>query len=113
MLVTYLSSGGKVGDKLQVTAVCDKSRYFPALTPPAHVADPSVCSWQDPRLYHHHVSECQGRAHREGKPHEVGRRRYVVLEIEARLISRRYVTQAWGAHPSYTPPEGAEIDDVD
>lgn len=24
-LVTYLSSGGKVGDKLQATAVCEKS----------------------------------------------------------------------------------------
>jgi len=34
-IVTYLSSGGKVGDKLHATAVCDKSRCIPALTPPS------------------------------------------------------------------------------
>lgn len=30
--VTYLSSGGKVGDKIQATAVCEKSGCIPALT---------------------------------------------------------------------------------
>ncbi|KAJ9165708.1 Thioesterase/thiol ester dehydrase-isomerase [Coniochaeta hoffmannii] len=73
--VTYLSSGGKVGDKLHATAVCDKIGKTLAFT--------SI-------------------TFRNGKG-----------ELTARGSHTKYVTQAWSAHPSYTPPEGAEIDDVD
>ncbi|KAK3682393.1 HotDog domain-containing protein [Podospora appendiculata] len=73
--VTYLSSGGKIGDTLQATAICEKIGKTLAFT---------TITFRNQ----------QG-------------------ELTARGSHTKYVAQAWGAHESYTPPEGAEIDDLD
>lgn len=73
--VTYLSSGGKVGDKIIATAVCDKIGKTLAFTTVTF---------------------------RNSKG-----------QLAARGSHTKHVAQAWGAHGSYTPPEGAQIDDVD
>ncbi|KAB5582937.1 HotDog domain-containing protein [Coniochaeta sp. 2T2.1] len=73
--VTYLSSGGKVGDTIKATALCEKIGKTLAFT---------TISFKNAKG-----------------------------ELAARGSHTKYVTQAWGAHPSYTPPEDAEIDDVD
>ncbi|KAK1764394.1 Thioesterase/thiol ester dehydrase-isomerase [Phialemonium atrogriseum] len=75
MNITYLSSGGKVGEKIQATAICEKIGKTLAFTTITF---------------------------RNGKG-----------ELAARGSHTKYVTQAWGASPSYTPPPGAEVDDVD
>ncbi|KAH8887587.1 Thioesterase/thiol ester dehydrase-isomerase [Thozetella sp. PMI_491] len=73
--ITYLSSGGKLGDKIQATATCEKIGKTLAFT---------------------------NITFRNSKG-----------ELAARGSHTKYVAQAWGASEPYTPPEGAEIDDVD
>ncbi|KAK3332201.1 HotDog domain-containing protein [Cercophora scortea] len=71
--VTYLSSGGKIGDTLQATAICEKIGKTLAFT---------TITFRNQKG-----------------------------ELTARGSHTKYVAHAWGAHKSYTPPEGAEIDD--
>ncbi|KAK0644054.1 HotDog domain-containing protein [Cercophora newfieldiana] len=75
MNITYLSSGGKIGDKIQGTAICEKIGKTLAFTT---------------------VTFCNSQG-----------------ELAARGSHTKYVTQAWKGSPPYTPPEGAEISDVD
>ncbi|KAK0616485.1 HotDog domain-containing protein [Immersiella caudata] len=75
MNITYLSSGGKIGDKIQGSAVCEKIGKTLAFTTVT-------------------FRNAQG-------------------ELAARGSHTKYVTQAWKGGAPYTPPEGAEISDVD
>ncbi|KAK3936559.1 Thioesterase/thiol ester dehydrase-isomerase [Diplogelasinospora grovesii] len=72
--VTYLSSGGKIGDKIQATASCEKIGKTLAYT---------MVTFKNAKG-----------------------------ELAARGSHTKYVAQAWGQSPAYTPPEGAEIDDT-
>jgi len=83
--VTYLSSGGKIGDKLQGTAVCEKSTFlFPSLLTSEKGAGDWFGkvggfanvfvwygSWQDACLYSGHLPQRQGRACCQGKSYKV------------------------------------------
>ncbi|KAK0709912.1 HotDog domain-containing protein [Lasiosphaeria miniovina] len=73
--LTYLSSGGKIGEKIQGTATCEKIGKTLAFT---------TVTFRNQRG-----------------------------ELAARGSHTKYVTQAWKAHPAYTPPEGSEIDELD
>ena len=50
--VTYLSSGGKIGDLIKAEVTCDKCTQ--TLTPIFHAAN-IISSWQDISLYFHQL----------------------------------------------------------
>ncbi|KAK3384689.1 HotDog domain-containing protein [Lasiosphaeria ovina] len=75
MNITYLSGGGKIGEKIQGTATCEKIGKTLAFT---------TVTFRNQKG-----------------------------ELAARGSHTKYVTQAWKAHPAYTPPEGSEIDELD
>ncbi|KAK7975601.1 Extradiol ring-cleavage dioxygenase- class III enzyme- subunit B [Apiospora arundinis] len=94
--VTYLSAGGKVGDKIQATASCDKSRI---LSPSTADADMKILTWM----------------------HAVGKTlAYTSIifknakgELAARGSHTKYVTQAWKSQTGepFTAPEGTEVEE--
>lgn len=71
--VTYLSPGGKPGDLLKGTAMCDKSETGPAYSPACLLSDAlarklTLCmySWQDSRLHIDNLYQQQWPARRQG-----------------------------------------------
>lgn len=49
--VTYLNSGGKVGDVIRAEAVCDKCKCFTVQGSVACELLMAVCSWQNVGIY--------------------------------------------------------------
>lgn len=55
-LVTYLGSGGKVGDTIKAEVSCDKCEYILSLVERIKLLM-VVCSWQDDGVYVYPIHE--------------------------------------------------------
>lgn len=58
-IVTYLNSGGKVGDTIRAEATCDKCKVEPMkhITLTLGAITDTKYSWQDARIYIHPIHE--------------------------------------------------------
>jgi acyl-coenzyme A thioesterase 13 len=63
--VTYLSSGGKVGDLIKAEVTCDKCTYILPLSSTTLTA----CSWKNVGIHFHQLQQQQRRGFCKGKSH--------------------------------------------
>ncbi|KAI1204186.1 uncharacterized protein F4807DRAFT_448500, partial [Annulohypoxylon truncatum] len=92
--VTYLSSGGQVGDKLSGTAICDLSEYI--TSPRSKLRKKtSYVSIVGRRLAYTSITFKNAKG-----------------ELTARGSHTKYVANAWkGQETPFVPPEGVEIEE--
>ena len=110
--VSFLSSGGKVGDTLSATAVCDKSRLPLSIHAAAILKLTLADSWEDTCL---HPGDFLGQAAEsgcQGQPHQVSTvSTRVCREAEPLMLTlpSRFVVHAIASSTPFTPPEGAPV----
>ena len=89
--VTYLSSGGKVGDLLRAEVTCDKCNSVLNASARRTILT-YIHSRKDDGLYVDQVHERQGRIGGARESHEVW---LIVVVIEVTNVYARYVAIAW------------------
>ncbi|KAK8069068.1 thioesterase family protein [Apiospora phragmitis] len=96
--VTYLSGGGKVGDKIQATASCDKMGRTLAYT--------SI-------LFRNAKGELAARGSHTKYVHPSSCAVFTDLACTKRWVAARYVTQAWKSQTDepFNTPEGIEVEE--
>src|SRR3569833_63808 len=120
MIVTYLSTGGKVGDRIQATAVCEKStrlRYGSCFlrNTTARTVKLTHSSAVGKTLAFTTITFRNEKGELAARGSHTKCADITLQRVHLQIASdSRYVAQAWGAHPSYTAPAGVvEKDDVE